>query len=100
MALQRTLPNYYSAIAPRSAASTGVAAIDFGFPATVLRIVNVANVDAYFNPASTSVCTTADMCVRACSDAQIFGVAMSVLTIYSTSTGATAHDLRIAALGG
>jgi hypothetical protein len=100
MPLQRSTPNYYSTGVPRNASTTAVAALDFGFPAQVLRLYNPSNVDMYANPTSTTLCTTADLCVRACSELTLTGMAISVLTLYATSTGATAQPFGVTALGG
>lgn len=100
MPLQRTIPNYYSDSSVRNASSTAVAAVDFGFPAQVLRLFNPSAVDMFVNPSSTSLCTTDDLCVRSCSEVTLEGVAISGLAFYSTSTGATVQAFTLTALGG
>lgn len=101
MPLLRADPNYYAARAPREASTTGVTALDLGFPAVALHVDNQSAADVYVNPQSTAVCTSADLCIRACSYQLLAPLPpFSHLTLWASSTGATAQDFGIAALGG
>ena len=93
--------NYYStqwAIAQGTTSAVGDA---WGFPASVLRFLNTEAADFYVRLNSTTAASTADMRVRACSEFALSGLPPVVgLTVYTTSTSASAKLLGVTALGG
>ena len=94
-------PNYYSTQLAVSASTTAVAAEGWTFPASAIRLLNTEATDFYVRLNSTTVATTADMRVRACSEVVMTGTPpIGGLTIYTTSTSASAKLLGVTAIGG
>jgi hypothetical protein len=95
MALSRTDPNYFGQAVVAN--STSTEEVDFGFPATHVRVLNTCNGDAYMRPDGNTP-SSQDMRIAACSEV-ILNVQMSLraLRFYSTSTGCL---VNVTALGG
>lgn len=88
-------PLYYSTQAAQPINSTGVIADRFGFLANNFVLSNTNAVNYYVTFRSTSVATTADLLVRACSAVQLSGFLAGGYAAYSTSTGATPNPLNV-----
>lgn len=100
MPLNRSDPNYYSSPLTLNSSSTAATGVGFGFPASYVRLLNTGATDVYVNPQSSTLCTTADLRVRACSDLVLANLpAISVLTAYATSTAGAGAVLNVTALG-